>query len=526
MRTRFALAALLTTAVLVLALALGSTGASAAKPHCTIKGTAHADHLVGTPHRDVICAAGGDDWVDGRGGNDVLIGGPGNDRLIGGPGNDDLRGGAGDDVLSGGAGRNICRDAAGTVRTGCAHRVPGDPMPHPVLPTHRATTTPCCSVQPDTQPPDTAWIWLSDRYVDTSTGDKTIGVSVEAWDESGLGSATIQIEGPSGLWRTVSLRVVSAMRAEATFPVPATTPSGDYRVTALTIADTKGNSRSRTAGELEPGPWVEFEVFHGPDTEGPQLTGFTLSAEAIDTSSAPGAITTTIEAEDPLSGVQSAYAAIQLPGWEPGGLILTGSCSSEEPPQLGTRHAGAWVNEYSLVQHAIPGTYVVSGVYLCDLAGNWTHWTKEELEELGYATEFVETGPGDTTVPEILDFWFEPATLHAAAGDASVDFYVHVRDDDTGLGGPRLNAYANVWVDFDHPGPSTEASYTGMAPELISGTSQDGIWKSVTTLPPDAPLGAYHVSELAASDRAGNVAYVKEPELATTSWPLTFENLP
>jgi hypothetical protein len=351
-------------------------------------------------------------------------------------------------------------------------------------------------------------------------------VDIEAWDESGLAPATIQIDGPSGPWRTLTLQPVSGMRVEATFPVPASTPSGDYRVTALTIADTKGNSRSMTSADFEAGQWREFEVFHGPDTEGPQLTGFSLSAEQIDTSSTPGAIATTIEAEDPLSGVQSAYAAIQLPGWEPGPLILTGSCSNEEPPDLGTRHAGTWVREHKLIQHSIPGTYVVSGVYLCDLAGNMTHWTKEELEALGYPTEFVETGPGDTTAPEIVGFWFEPATLHAAAGAASVDFYVHVRDGDTGLGGPQLTDLGDVWVDFDHPGPSPEATYTGMAPELVSGTGQDGIWKSVTTLPPDAPTGAFHVTELAASDRAGNVAYVKQPDLGATGWPLTFENLP
>jgi hypothetical protein len=224
--------------------------------------------------------------------------------------------------------------------------------------------------------------------------------------------------------------------------------------------------------------------------------------------------------------VKSAYAAVQLPGWEPGPLEITGLCAGETPPDTGTRHAGVWSRDYHLVQHAIPGHYVVSGVYLCDLAGNMSHYTKAELEGLGYPTEFVETGVGDTTGPEVVGFTFEPAILHAATGAASINFYVHVRDDDTGLGGPQLTDHANVWVDFDHPGPLHEISYGGMVPELVSGTSQDGVWKSVTMLQPDAPVGAYLVTELAASDRAGNVTYVKEPELATSGWPLTFENLP
>jgi hypothetical protein len=511
---------------LVLMLALGTAGAGATTPRCTIKGTGHADHLVGTPHRDVICGKGGNDRIDGRGGNDVLLGGPGTDRLIGGPGKDDLRGGPGTDVLAGGPDRDTCEDAVGTAGKSCEIWVRTNrPKPH----AYRPVPAPCCNYPQahDSRPPASPWVWFNQRYIDTSIGDGSVTLAVGAWYESGLlASATVQIEGPAGAWRSATLHLLSANRVEATFPVPASTPSGDYRITSLTIVDREGNSLALSSNEIAAAGRAEFEVFHGPDTEGPQLTGFSLSAAQIDTSSAPGTITTTIEAEDPLAGVQSAYAAIELPGWEPGPLQLTGSCSGEEPPDAGTRHAGTWTRNYPLVQHAIPGTYVVSGVYLCDLAGNTTHWTKEELEALGYPTEFVETGPGDTTAPEIVGFWLEPATLHAAAGAASVEFFVHVRDADTGLGGPKLTDFANVWVDFDHPGPSHEATYTGRVPELVSGTGQDGIWKSVRTLPPDAPIGAYHVTGLAASDRAGNVGYVNPPDLTATGWPLTFENLP
>lgn len=511
--------------MLVLVSALGGAGAAAATPRCTIAGTGRADHLVGTAHRDVICGRGGNDWIDGRGGNDVLIGGAGNDRLIGGPGKDDLRGGPGKDFLSGGSGRDTCEDEMTSAGNGCESWLrPHHPKAH----RHTPVPFPCCFVEsraPDTQPPDLIWLWFSRRYIDTSTGDGAITLDVEAVDDSGLGPATVQIDGPSGPWRSVTLQPVSSGRVEATLPVPASTPSGDYRIAALTIADKKGNSRSLAPAEIAATGRPEFEVFHGPDTEGPKLTGFSLSAAQIDTSSAPGTIVTTIEAEDALSGMESAYAAVQLPGWEPGPLELLSSCTSETPPSSGTRHDGAWNSNYSLVEHAIPGAYVVSGIYLCDLAGNTTRYTRQELEELGYPTEFVETGAGDVTGPEVVGFWFEPAMLHAAAGEASIDFYVHVRDNDTGLGGPHLGGFANVWVDFDHPGGGG-ATYSGLAPELVSGASQDGIWKSVTTLESDAPIGPYHVTELAASDRAGNITYLKPPDLTATGWPLTFETCP
>src|SRR3954469_19145788 len=33
-------------------------------PSCTIRGTAHGDHIMGTPGDDVICAGGGDDVIE------------------------------------------------------------------------------------------------------------------------------------------------------------------------------------------------------------------------------------------------------------------------------------------------------------------------------------------------------------------------------------------------------------------------------------------------------------------------------
>ncbi|HEY0280292.1 MAG TPA: hypothetical protein VGC32_18660 [Solirubrobacterales bacterium] len=232
-----------------------------------------------------------------------------------------------------------------------------------------------------------------------------------------------------------------------------------------------------------------------------------------------------IGAEDALSGVQSVFAAVQLPGWEPGPLELIGGCSNEERPDAGTRHQGTWDETRPLVAQAIPGTYVVSGVYLCDLAGNRTHYTKTELEELGYPTEFVETGAGDSTPPEVVGFSFGPSVLHAAEGENLIDFYVHVRDDDTGFGEPGLTDAAEIEVRFEHPGPLKSFGDREGPPELVSGTSRDGVYRQEVGLDADTPVGTYRVEEIIVSDRAGNIAYEKAPEMALAGWPLTFEDL-
>ena len=390
---------------------------------------------------------------------------------------------------------------------------------------------PCCASwqNVDLQPPYRPHAWFDHRYVDTSAGDTDLRIFVEAYDKNGLGSAALRIDGPTGVWRSIELGAGADSEApfEASFAVPASTPAGDYRVVSLTVADTKGNSETLTGAQLrEDGYRPEFEVFDGPDLEGPQLTHFSGSPTEIDTSAAPGGIDFAISATDDLSGVKWAAGSVQLPGWEPGPLKLSGACGGEIPPDEGTRHDGIWLHTYSLVEHAIPGYYKVSGLYLCDLVGNMSHYTEAELEELGYPTEFFETGSGDTTPPEIVDFWLEPKTLRASAGEATVSYYVHVRDADTGFGEWPDKAHSSIDVSFDPPGHPGEWSSSGRVPELVSGTTHDGVWRGEMTLEADGPVGEYEVEWLSATDRAGNRLLIKHPELEARPWDLTFENLP
>lgn len=480
-----------------------------------------------------MCGFGGADTIRGLGGNDLLIGGagrdrltggPGNDRLIGGPGADVLRGGQGRDFLIGGRGSDFCDDWAATPMLGCDRR-PQRRSPRSTP----AQSVPCCHLiqNIDTEPPFRPHAWFDHRYVDTSAGGVDMGVFVEAWDESGLGSAALQIDGPNGAWRAVELEAASDSQFKASIPVSASTPAGDYQVVSLTVADGKGNRLTLTGGQLfEDGNRPEFEVFHGPDLEGPKLRRFSRSPAEVDTSAAPGDIDFAIAATDDLSGVKWVGGVVQLPGWEPGPLELSSACASEVSPDEGSRHDGTWLHTYPLVEHAIPGYYRVSGVYLCDLIGNTSHYTKAELEGLGYPTEFLETGPGDTMPPEIVDFWFEPVTLRASAGEATIFFYTHVSDDDTGFGEGPDEAHSYINVSYNPPGHPGEFSTSGRVPELVSGTVHDGIWREEVTFEDDAPVGEYEVDGLSAADRAGNNFLLKGSELEAKGWDLTFENLP
>jgi hypothetical protein len=383
--------------------------------------------------------------------------------------------------------------------------------------------------EPDTRAPYAVYFSFLDRYVDISAGTTDIGLFLEAADPSGIGSIEVEIDGPSGPWRHLSVEGGAGERStlKPSIEVPSSTPDGDYRIVSLTVSDKEGNARTLSTAEIREASYMaEFEVFHGPDTEGPKLTNLTLSPAELDTSQSPGMVTISLGATDPISGVNGVRAAVQLPGWEPGPLELISERGAEEPPAEGDRHNGTWRQSISLVKDAMPGDYKISGVYLSDLAGNTSHYTRQELIELGFPVEFHETGEGDTTPPEIVNLWFEPTHLRTSAGQRTIFFYMHVRDDLTGLGQWPDEGLSGTDTSFDWPGPSHEFTSTGRVPELVSGSETDGVWRHEVVLESDSPVGEYKLEYASATDRAGNALLLDRTAILSHGWPDTFVNEP
>lgn len=492
-----------------------------AAPSCTISGTAGTDLLRGTKRADVICARGGDDEVFGRGGADVLRGEEGNDALTGGPGAD---------RLVGGAGRDSCRDkSAATYVRGCEQR-----PPQPFTP--RGNTFGCCRVapplpaltppSPDVTAPVVLAVYFTKPYVDTSS-ESSIPLWIEASDpHSGIGAVALELEGPDGPWRELTFQSDSPYGgASASLEVPPSTPVGKYRITSLSVADRVGNRISFGATELDQAGFdAEFDVFEGPDTEGPALTAYSLTLETVDTSAAPGSVQFSLAATDDLSGVADAAALIRLPG---SGPPMCFPCGHRAPSELisGTIYDGAWEEEFPLPRFAMPGTYLVSSVVLYDRAGNRTDYDREELEDLGYPVEFKQAGAGDTTPPQIVDFWMSPGTLQSSRGNGAIQLFIRVKDDLSGVGESADSVFERLRVDIEPPHAS-EWWLTDGGMTQVSGSELDGVWRFENILPADAETGTWTVPAIEATDRAGNETLLRGSELEATGWDLTFENLP
>src|SRR6478609_4271385 len=477
-RVRRGLGFTIIAAVALLALPV-SAGAA---PQCTIPGSPGADVLRGTEGSDVICAGGGPDKVSGRGGADVIRGGSGNDTLIGG---------SGIDRLIGGAGRVSCLDRNATTRLrGCEQRPRNRLRPRPV------GRPSCCftALEPsDLVAPEVRAVHFTKPYVDISS-ESSIGLWIEAQEhQSGIGRVDIRLDGPNGPWRDLTFESDTPYGgASALVDVPASTSTGKYRITSLSLTDRAGNRVSFDATELAEADFdAEFDVFEGPDTQGPELTGYSLTPQTLDTSVAPGSVQFSLAATDDLSGVADAAALIRLPEADPPACLPCGHRASSDLAS-GTIYDGTWEERFPLAQFAIPGTYVVSFVVLYDRAGNRTDYDREELEDLGYPVEFTQTGPGDTEPPQIVDFWMSPGTLQSSSGKGAIQFFVHVTDNLSGVGESADSVLEGMGVNI-HPPHASEWWYTDGGVTQVSGTNLDGVWRFEKILPAEAEIGVWTI---------------------------------
>lgn len=533
--------------------------AASAHARCTVTGTPGPDVLHGTNAADVICGGGGDDVLVGGRGNDILIGGPGDDHLrggvgddllLGGPGQDVLVGGAGHNELQGGAGENLCRDGdesgCSTGRTGSraggspasnlpapgsSTPPPGTPPPPPApsgicQPVCRTPEGPPYKAPPyeapkDTRPPTFDWLTM-DRSTDVSWGGG-INFHVDAWDEHGIASVTVNVDGPDGQpWREVNLRESTWYAWAGEVEIPAGSPVGVYKVASVEVVDSFGNELMVTPAMLAEGPSeTEFSAYEGEDTEPPTLEEFAITPQVFEPSAGPVDVKISGQALDAGSGVKSMEVQFQLPGRRPpfewttwaSSVLVEGN--QDDGTQVATLEMPAW---------AAAGTYNIVHVALKDFVGNVTTLEAPELEARGFPTAIEAIGPGDTVAPEIVSLTMTPATIPATGG--TVETLVHVRDDHSGLGEFPHEGLSRMDISFDWPGSGNSLETTGEVARLVSGTLLDGTWKIITNFAAGAPTGPYHLSYVGLRDLAGNGGPIDRAELEAGGFEAGFTKLP
>jgi hypothetical protein len=449
----------------------------------TVVGTPGADDLLGDSSASVLRAGGG---------ADALIGGPGDDTLLGGAGNDSFATGGGADTT----------DALGPEST-CDGPLSGCDLTAPSL----------LSLSVD--PPQ----------VDTSTGPKTITVTVRFSDElSGLR----YVNGWSG-WpedaRSHAVGTVLDCTIELQRVIPQWSPQGVFSLGDIGADDRAGNthywSPEDLAGLGYPTTW---EQTGEGDTTPPTVHSFSFTPTQVDTSEAARKITVRAHVSDDLSGVHL---------WDVSFRSESNRVVSENFNQFdlisGDATNGTYEGVLTVPRYSEHGTWTLDSLYAVDEVQNEMSLDGPALTALGAAPSFFQQGAGDITAPHLESFAFSPTTINTTSAYQTITVRARVTDG--------LSGVDQLQADFVSPSGQTVSFYAEQNPEfctptnwqcggLESGTYHDGVYAQPMRVPRFAELGDWTVTFFFLADRARNEQQLSGEDLAGLGFPITFHNGP
>jgi hypothetical protein len=268
---------------------------------------------------------------------------------------------------------------------------------------------------------------------------------------------------------------------------------------SVAASDHAGNSSSHTVhytvvepGECGESPFVCQEGL-GDETP-PSLVDLAVSPTSVDTSNGSKAVTVTLHATDDLSGV----SAVQL-------NLSNGSrwISAVATRTSGTGLHGTWKASLTLPKASAEGSYALS-VSMIDNIGNHRTYSSTELETLALPSAVTESGPGDTTPPQISGTSASPTTLSTCSSPVSTTIGLQMSDS-SGV------AFVNVYLTGPH-------GQVISAPAAIdSGTTASGHWSASLALPAHAEQGTWSIS-IQTGDTAGNSTYVSSAQLGAAGF--------
>ncbi|WP_344048389.1 calcium-binding protein [Nocardioides panacihumi] len=410
---------------------------------CTIVGTARSEVLVGTKHHDVICGRGGNDVIRGGGGSDVIDGGTGSDRILAGAGNDLVIGGTGSDTVDGGSNddRILTGPGADAVSGGSGNdHLDGGAD--------------------------------SDRLSGGSGADAISGADGADVIAGDAGPDTIAGGGQDD--------VINGGTENDDL-------SGDAGDDSLTGG--AGND------DLDGGSGENKCVVDSSDTvvrchydkEPPQVLAVVVAPGSVDVTSSDAEVEVRVHATD-----DSAVADVQ--GYLSAGNNTTSLALGHIALVGGTAADGWWAGTVTVPRWTPAGT-LHADIHVTDRLGrNWDDST---------ARLQVTSSDPDTEGPQLTLTRLTPTAVDVRTASQTVS--VAVRGVDAKAGVAR--------VDLCISGPGTPKSYLPFplyqevaCQEGIprsSGTSADGTWKAVLTIPRDSVGATYNVVAYA-EDRIGN----------------------
>jgi len=262
------------------------------------------------------------------------------------------------------------------------------------------------NIELDTKPPEILSFDFSPKVIDAWTSSQEITVTLKVSDDlSGFASSEIRFCSPSGDQYIDNklpftpidppFMLFDSGRFETSdtkIKVPRYSEKGTWELSFLILVDRAGNEvRLEMEDLVAMGFPTEFEVVSEGDTKPPSILSFEIHPKLIDTSNSSQTVTINAHLTDDLSGLDSATTCITRPSKWLTCCYGGGGLRSEQ-------NYYTYELEMEYPQGSEEGIWEIAHFNFTDLAGNRRDLSKEDLEKLGFPTEFRNLPP-DKRIP-------------------------------------------------------------------------------------------------------------------------------
>jgi hypothetical protein len=249
-------------------------------------------------------------------------------------------------------------------------------------------------------------------------------------------------------------------------------------------------------------PW---ELVAQSDITPPQLVTLSISPGTVDVSSEPQTVTFTAHVTDELSGVGYSYGIV----WSPSvGQQVDFLFNRVE----GDAHDGTYLGQALIPQYAEAGTWQVRYLRFYDAVGNERFLSRDDLAQIGFASEFLVTGGPDLAPPQLNSLQISPPTVTVSSAPQTVTFTAHVTDELSGVG----YSYGIVWS----PSVGHQVDFLF---NTVGGDAHDGTYLGQALIPQFVAAGTWEVRYLRFYDAVGNEEFLSGDDLQTLGFPSQFE---
>ena len=250
------------------------------------------------------------------------------------------------------------------------------------------------------------------------------------------------------------------------------------------------------------------------DTNAPVLVSLAMTPTTVDTSGGAAVVTVTARLTDersPSIGGTAPLSRVILTG--PGGQQQTIVYPSQAQRISGTATDGIYRSTMSIAWHAEPGFWSASAV-LVDISGNTSTLSASDLAASGFPSGVVQSGPGDTTAPQLVALGITPSSVDTSLQSQTITVTVHAVDDLSGVSNGVATAASQVVMRG--PSGAHHARATLSIDHRTAGDALDATFVVAVTLPRWSEQGVWTVEGVTLVDQVGNQRSLTAPGVTFT----------